>query len=396
MPDTQPQLRKAAIVIDSLDNAAADALLAQLAPEMAARVRQVRLQLGAVDPLERERIIEEFLHLGAAPANPAPADVEVDESLAAKIAVASDCSADLPSGESPAPAPFEFLQQASAEQLAEWFAAEHPQTISLVLSHLSACRAAEVLRRLPEDLQPEVLHRLARLDEADAEVVAEIERELERSWFGRGRPHGHRSAGSAAVEAILAAGAREQRPVWLQALEKRDPQLARELGYLPASPGPRRAATAYLDEDAEPLLWRDHVVPRPIPEAAAGPLPSAAAPACTTESSAAAETPASGGDIAFDDLLALADDSLAKVFRAAEPPVALLALTGASPALADRILRRLSAAEARQLEREMERLGAIRLQDVELAQRQVAAVARQLAQAGSIPAPPTRAVPAAA
>ena len=381
MSDTISPLRKAAIIIDSLDRRAADALLAQLAPETAARVRQVRWQLGTVESRERERIIAEFLQRGLAASEQASADVAVDESLAAKIAVAEDSSPDLASGQSASPVPFEFLQQASAELLAEHFAAEHPQTISLVLAHLSARRAAEVLRRLPTELQPEVLRRLARLDEADPAVVAEIEQELERSWFARLRQREQRAAGPAAVEAILGAGSREQRPAWLQALEQSDPQLARQLGHPATRSGPRLdAALRDHDEDAVGPRWREPVIPAPAVVSATPPRDLLAA---TAESVV-------GWGTNFDDLMALDDDALAKVFQAAEPQVALLALTGASPALADRILRRLSGTEARQLEREMERLGPIRLQDVETAQQQVVVLARQLVPQGhvAVPTPP--------
>jgi flagellar motor switch protein FliG len=92
----------------------------------------------------------------------------------------------------------------------------------------------------------------------------------------------------------------------------------------------------------------------------------------------------------FDDLLALDDAALARVFRAADPQVALLALTGASPQMADRMLGQLAPREATGLARQMEALGPIRLQDVACAQQQLADLAWQLAKQGVISLPPAR------
>jgi flagellar motor switch protein FliG len=88
--------------------------------------------------------------------------------------------------------------------------------------------------------------------------------------------------------------------------------------------------------------------------------------------------------VEFDDLVGLDDDALARVLRAADPQVALLALSGASQELVDRILRRLPLREARMLRRQIEQLGPTRLRDIETAQRQLADLTSQLAEEGLI------------
>jgi flagellar motor switch protein FliG len=80
---------------------------------------------------------------------------------------------------------------------------------------------------------------------------------------------------------------------------------------------------------------------------------------------------------------------LAKVFRAADPQVTLLALTGASRQLVDRILGRLPIREAKTFRRQMEQLGPTRLSDMERAQRQLAELAGQMADQGEIIIPRT-------
>lgn len=82
----------------------------------------------------------------------------------------------------------------------------------------------------------------------------------------------------------------------------------------------------------------------------------------------------------FDDLHALPDHALAMVFQRAEPRVALIALTGASPRLLERIQRQLPWQQGRELRRQIERLGPVRLSDVEHAQGKLAETTAELIQ----------------
>ncbi|TVS20772.1 MAG: hypothetical protein EA424_02290 [Planctomycetaceae bacterium] len=82
----------------------------------------------------------------------------------------------------------------------------------------------------------------------------------------------------------------------------------------------------------------------------------------------------------FDDLHALPDHALAMVFQRAEPRVALIALTGANPRLLERIQRQLPWQQGRELRRQIERLGPVRLSDVEHAQRKLAETTAELIQ----------------
>jgi hypothetical protein len=90
------------------------------------------------------------------------------------------------------------------------------------------------------------------------------------------------------------------------------------------------------------------------------------------------ENPRVSVTVEFDDLNALPDHALAMVFQRAEPRVALIALTGASPRLLERIRRQLPWHQGRELRRQIERLGPVRLSDVEHAQRKLAETTAQL------------------
>jgi len=71
--------------------------------------------------------------------------------------------------------PFSFIVGADRRQVVTFLAEEHPQTIAVVLIHLPAGTAADLLAQLPMSLQGEVAKRVATLDRPSPEVVAVVE-----------------------------------------------------------------------------------------------------------------------------------------------------------------------------------------------------------------------------
>ena len=69
---------------------------------------------------------------------------------------------------------FDALQKADPQQLANFIQNEHPQTISLILSHLGPTAAARLLGYLPIDLRADVALRMASLDQISPEIIAKI------------------------------------------------------------------------------------------------------------------------------------------------------------------------------------------------------------------------------
>ena len=66
------------------------------------------------------------------------------------------------------------LQKLDPQLLARFVESEHPQTIALVLAHLSAGQSAAVLRAMPAELRAEVTIRLAGLDQISPVVMNKI------------------------------------------------------------------------------------------------------------------------------------------------------------------------------------------------------------------------------
>jgi flagellar motor switch protein FliG len=70
--------------------------------------------------------------------------------------------------------PFENLKQMDSDTLSGILHGEHPQTISLVLSHLDTERTSQILQNFPEDKRLDIIERLLTLEEAPLEIIQQI------------------------------------------------------------------------------------------------------------------------------------------------------------------------------------------------------------------------------
>jgi len=353
-PASLSPLQKAAVLIHSLDMRSADALLEQMPPEQATRVREVLMQLDDNVPATlTQAVIGEFLGNGgrlphvAAASNSPPVDdsgVELDLSPAvesAKFTTANDSTTHLN--------PFYFLRDASPSLLADYLRCEHPQTVAVVLANVDPDQAARVLERLPSELSTESLARMARLFQLTDEVLADLADEIRQQLMPRIEAE-RRPQGLAGASAVLSALNDSQRKQMLGNLASRDHALVRQLGYLDAGT-PHRSQS----EPATILPMRRDVVPSPaLPKNEGQPA------------------------VSFGQLSKLNDEALKKIFAAADPQVILLALTGAEDKLVQRILRQLPGTAAAALRQRLNHPGALRLRDVDEAQRQLAQLAVDL------------------
>jgi flagellar motor switch protein FliG len=332
-------IRKAAILVASLDRAAADRLLAQLGPHCAALVRQAVAAVDTMDVQERRRVIDEFRRIGSLVPDKCPPGIDLESPLARQLGHAASAANRIESlaatfsddgaagqtrlsalpavpaaGAGDAP-PFSFLRKAADKQLSELLGEERPQTIAMVLSQLPPERAGAVLTRLAPPLQVEVVRRLADLDSSDAETLREVEQALLARLSRQFAIERKQAAGPETIAKILAACDRGAARSILDNLAEQDAPLAEQLGRRP---------------------------------------------------------------IHFDELAQFDDAALEAVFGAAGPEVVLAALLGAPPHLVDRVLGRLHPDEARLLRGKLDCPAPIRLSDVESARQQIAALADQM------------------
>jgi len=70
---------------------------------------------------------------------------------------------------------FDVLKKAESTQLVSFLNKEHPQTIALILSHLSPDQTAETLKELVEPLRSDVAYRIATLGKVSPVTLKQIE-----------------------------------------------------------------------------------------------------------------------------------------------------------------------------------------------------------------------------
>ncbi len=315
MPAPHAELRKAAILLQCLDAAAAERLLRHVDAHQAEAIRATSRELSEIDPAEQKEIIDEFMRgKDAVP----PATLVGHTEPPSRAPESFDHGASRNGKEALPPTaemPFGFLMQAPSEEVTQYLWNEHPQTIAVVVSHLSPTKAVEVLAALPCDVQAEVIRRLVDLDAAHPEMIREVERGLQTMMSLERRADHRREAGVAAVGRLLrASDARTQQ------------------GIL--------ANLARVDRPLAELLGRRE--PR------------------------------------FEHLESLDAELLMTIFASAPSEVARLALAGGSPVLVARVLGRFPPREAQRLMQQIEQLGPTRLSDVERAQQEIVRLAESM------------------
>jgi flagellar motor switch protein FliG len=222
-------------------------------------------------------------------------------------------------GRTPAPAIASRLEGIAPEAIAKVVADEHPQVIALVIANLGARQAAEVLVRLPDDVQTDVVHRIAELravpDEVLADVGDAIAGQVER--LGASAQAGVPTGGAKLAANILNLVGHYVEERILATLEERSPQTADTIRSLM---------------------------------------------------------------LTFDDLQRLDNRGMQTLLKEVGRDDLLLAMKTASPIMQERILGNLSLRAREIMQEDLATLGPVRLRDVERAQAAIVLAARRLAE----------------
>ncbi len=250
MKNRRHALRKAAILIASLDHETAAALLDQMSAEQAQAVRATIAELDDVLPGEQQAVIEEFFRIGPLVPEKTPPGIELDGPSARQLAAPSAASHSARHGSRRSAyephvtqlPPFQFLEETTSTALARYLQRERPQTIAVVISHLASDRGAEILGLLPAELQGEVTLRLAQLDQTPPEIVDEIERGMQSWLTEQTRDRRTPGAGLETLRGILAAADGQAKSAILRNLAQHDRRLANRLAAAP--PRSSRSSTS--------------------------------------------------------------------------------------------------------------------------------------------------------
>ncbi len=217
--------------------------------------------------------------------------------------------------------PFEFIRKTDAQQLLNFIQDEHPQTIALILSYLSASQAAMLISALPPDKQSDVAKRIAVMDRTSPEIIKEVERVLESKLASLVNQDYTIIGGVDAVVEILNAVDRGTEKHILESLEIEEPELA--------------------DEIRKKML-------------------------------------------VFEDILLLDDRAIQRVLRDVPTDDLALALKSTNEQVQNAVFNNMSKRLAVMIKEDMEFMGPVRMKDVEEAQQKVVNIIRKLEDSGEI------------
>jgi flagellar motor switch protein FliG len=367
MTKVDPHLRKAAVLLRSLDADTAAVMLGRLSSEEAATIRAAMRAVGQVDTGDQAEVVAELR--GGRPAKIPSGTGDVELTLSSSFTgerygergTLSSVDDDFAGSSNR----FDFLENAPTHALVPHLAREHAQTIAVVLSHLRPERAAAVLAALPQKVQAETVERLSTLGETDPESLSALKRELENWAAKRDGLQASNGRRRDTMAAILAAADATSRGQILSNMKDHKAVLAKQF----APRNVARPAAKAADAKPQVEVSSSRIVDKSVRQPAATP-----AQRVDVEE---ARLPR----INFDDLAKLDSRTLSAVLRQIDANVLALALAGSREELVDRICEQMPKRTAREFRRQLRRLAPTRLSDVEGAQRAVAQIAaRQLAE----------------
>jgi flagellar motor switch protein FliG len=214
----------------------------------------------------------------------------------------------------------ETLKWMDSRSVAEVIRNEHPQIIAIVLAYLEPDMAAEVMAQLPQTLHADVMLRIATLDGVQPAALSELDEVIEKSFASTGSRTSELGGEQAAANIINA-----------------------------------------LDPSIESSVM-EHITN--IDSALGGRIQDLV--------------------FVFDNLIDVDDRGLQEILRQVQGDQLLLALKGCDEPLKQKIFKNMSQRAAEMLRDDLEAKGPVRLAYVEAAQKEILAVARKLAEEGTI------------
>ena len=278
--------------------------------------------LGTVDANNKAAVLDEFYEMAVAKRFVAQGGIDFAKNLLEKsfgseraFEVLNRLQSSLQE------VPFQFLKRADPSQVCSFIQDEHPQTISLILAHMNPATSSIILSALPQDVQSDVVIRIATMDRTAPEIVREVERVLERKMaavFSQGFTF---AGGVKDVAEILNMIERSTEKTIMADLEERDPELADEIARLMFT---------------------------------------------------------------FDDIVFVDDAGIQKTLREIESKDLALALKASGEDVANKVYKNMSERAREMIKEEIEFMGPVRMRNVEEAQQKIVAVIRRLEESGDV------------
>lgn len=315
-------MRKAAILLLSMDSETSSKVIRLLPRSTVEDVTHEIAAIDLVDPDVSASVIKEFYSLALARKFVEQGGILHAKRLLQKSLDPEEAGRILKQIENQVnQKPFSFLQKTDSENLLTFIQDEHPQTIALILAHVPAGKASEILVGLQPAKQIEVTSRIATMEQTNPEVIREVEEGLEQRLSGVVSKSLQKVGGVESVAEILNLADRSAEKHILESLETEDPDLVEQI---------RR------------LMF------------------------------------------VFEDIILVNDKGIQAVLKEIDNDELSLSLKTASEELRDKIFRNMSDRAVDLVKEDMEYMGPVRITDVEAAQQRIVDVVRRLEDSGEI------------
>ncbi|MCR4941604.1 MAG: flagellar motor switch protein FliG [Campylobacter sp.] len=213
---------------------------------------------------------------------------------------------------------FGYLNKIKPQQLSDFIVKEHPQTIALILAHMDATGAAETLGYFPDDLRSDVVIRMANLGDISPSVIKRVSAVLETKLESL-TSYKVEVGGPRAVAEMLNRLGQKASKSTIEYIEKEDEKLATTI---------------------KELMFT------------------------------------------FEDINTLNDIAIREILKNVDKKDLMVALKGSGDALKEKFLANMSQRASEAFTEEMGYLGAVRVKDVEEAQRRIVEAVQALAEQG--------------
>lgn len=222
---------------------------------------------------------------------------------------------------SPASRGLDILNWMDSRSIAELIGGEHPQIMAIIVSFLEHELAADVLHHLPEEIRPDIIMRIAKLEIIQPEALAELETIIEKQF-----------SSNSALSSSNVGGVS---------------QAAEIMNYTKSDMETKIMANLTIrDEDVATRIQDKMFV--------------------------------------FDDLVGVDNSGMQILIRNIESSDLMIALKGANTEVKDRFIDNMSKRAATIFVEDMDAKGPVRVSEVEQMQKSILQIAHRLSDAGEI------------
>lgn len=215
----------------------------------------------------------------------------------------------------------DILANMDAKTVANFLSQEHPQTVAVILAKLKPKQTSDIISLLPQEMQAEVVLRIADVDQVSPEILAEIDDVIRRELTGMGVMQRYKVGGVDKVVEMFNHLDRSREKQILERLDVLKPPLAE--------------------------IIRKHL-------------------------------------FTFEELAKIDERSIQAIMREVSNDTLTLALKTATQELKDKIFRNISSRASEMIKEDLEVMGPVRLSDVEKAQTEIIKIVRRLEEEGKV------------